>query len=152
MPNNPPQTLVRTSHAITIRTAGGLVIGLINGWTPQMSRDITPIYEINAVTSGEPLENVPGNIKNLTIGVTRYDLYTQRMEDAFGTADITMLSNQDRPFEVQEAYKFPNGTGEVYIYSGCYFSQVGRNYRSDDQRIINVNASLSYVRKTRIPA
>lgn len=146
---NPPDTQVRTSHSVTIY-AGGQRIGLLNGWNPQMSRDITPIYEIAADTSGVPLENVPGNTKGLTIGVNRYDLWTSQMETVFGTADLTMLSNQSAPFTCLETWKLPSGQIETYEYSGCWFSSIGRNIRSDDQRIVNVNASLTYVHKRKI--
>ena len=40
-----PETLVRTSHSLTIR-ANGQTVGLINGWNPTQSRTITPIFQI----------------------------------------------------------------------------------------------------------
>ena len=151
MPTNPPQTLVRTSHALTIR-ANGTTIGLINGWTPTISRTITPIYELHTKTSGDPVEKVPGNLTGQTIAVQRYDLYPTRMETAFGTVDVLMLSAQDRPFSVVERWKFPGGTYEVIQYTGCWFSQIGKAYRSDGDRIVNVNATLEYVARQLIQA
>lgn len=157
MPNpSPPGTLVRTSHSLTIKV-NGQVIGLINGWNPAISRTITPIYQIATfhmgTRSGEKVEAVPGNITGQTIGIQRYDLYTSRMEQAFGTTDLTMLSNQLDPFEVIERWQFPDtpmrpgGGNEILRYTGCWFSNIGRNYRSDGDRIINVNATLEYVRR-----
>lgn len=150
MPSNPPQTSVRTSHAITIKTAGGLTIGMIKQWNPAQNRDITPIYELNVETSGEPLENVPGNLKGLQIRVQRYDLWTNKMEQAFGTAELQQLSEQDRPFMVQEVWRTPTNSVEGWQYTGCWFSNLGRNYQSDDNRVVLVDATLMYVRKSRL--
>ena len=43
-----PETLIRTSHSLTIRTTGpnSKTVGLINGWSPTMGRTITPAYQI----------------------------------------------------------------------------------------------------------
>jgi len=156
MPTNPPQTLVRTSHSLTIR-ANSQSIGLINGWNPTISRTITPIYEIKTRTSGDPLEKVPGNVTGQTIAIQRYDLYKGRMETAFGTPDLMMLSLQDAPFDVIERWIFPDsaavgGGTEVIRYEGCWFSNIGRNYRSDGDRIVNVNATLEYVKRVLVQA
>lgn len=149
MPTNPPNTLVRTSHAVTIR-ANGLTVGLLQTFSPSQNRQITPIYEINAATSGEPLENVPGNLGGLTIGVSRYDLYTKRMEEAFGTPNSAMLSDHNNPFQALELYLWPDNTREGYIYTGCWFSSLGRNLSATDGRTILANGQIQYVRKLRI--
>jgi hypothetical protein len=150
MPLNPPQTTVRTSHAITIKTADGTTIGMIKQWNPAQTRKITPVYEINAVTSGDPVENLPGNVEGLTVRVQRYDLYTQRMEQAFGSSEINWLSDQDRPFTVQEHWRLPDNSIEAWIYTGCWFSSVGRNYQSDDARIVLVDGAITYLRKNKL--
>jgi hypothetical protein len=146
---NPPNTLVRTSHAVTIR-ANGITIGLLQTFSPGMNRQITPIYEINADTSGEPIENVPGNLGGLSISVSRYDLYTKRMEEVFGTPNSAMLSDHNNPFQILELYRWPDNTKESYIYTGCWFSNLGRNMSATDGRVIMVNAQIAYVRKQRV--
>ncbi|KKM25783.1 hypothetical protein LCGC14_1591500, partial [marine sediment metagenome] len=135
-----PETLVRTSHSLTI-IANSEHIGLINGWNPTISRTITPIYQIarflHNTFSGDPVEKVPGNVTGQTIAVQRYDLYVKRMEKAFGTDfanrnDLMMLTQQDRSFSVREVWDYPidqGGGREVIIYGGCWFSNIGRNYR-----------------------
>jgi hypothetical protein len=150
MPSNPPQTTVRSSHAITIKTADGKTIGLIKQWNPQQNRDVNPVYEINVETSGDPVENVPGNVRNLQIRVQRYDLYTKRMEQAFGTVDLTFLSDQDRPFSCQEIWRFPDNSVEAWGYIDTWFSNIGKNYQSDDNRIVLVDATLVYRRRIRL--
>jgi hypothetical protein len=149
VPSNPPNTLVRTSHAITIR-ANGITVGLIQSWAPSQNRTITPIYEINAATSGEPIENVPGNVGGLTISVSRYDLYTKRMEQAFGTPDTAMLGDHNNPFQVVELWRKPDNSQESYLYTGCWLSNLGRTYSATDGRVVLVNSTIQYVRKIRV--
>lgn len=146
---NPPETNVRTSHSVSIKV-NGKTIGLINGWNPSMSRQISPIYELDAESSGLVLENVPGNVQGLTVSIQRYDIWPTRMEEAFGTTNLDMLAGQRSPFTVQESWKSPDGKMEVWEYTGCWFSQIGRNIRSDDTRIVNVSATLSYVSRRRV--
>lgn len=146
---NPPDTYTRTTHSIRI-IAGNTTVGLIQAWAPTMSRAVTPIYELNIFTSGRPYENIPGNLQNLSIQVSRYDLWTERMETAFGTPDLYMLSNQKSPFAVQEEWTKPNNSREIWRYEGCWFENIGRSFRSDDQRLVMVNATLRYLFKARI--
>lgn len=148
-PFNPPHTIIRTSHAVQILGPNNQVIGLISGWNTAISRDVNPIYEINIDSSGLPYEQVPGNVKGLTIQVNRYDIWTSRMEEAFGTGDITMLQQQNKPFSVIEKWTYPTGETEMYTYHGCWFTTLGRGLRSEDNRIVQVNASLVYTWKER---
>ena len=143
-----PNTAVATSHAIAIRV-GGLVVGMIQSWAPSQSRTITPVYQLKPEFSGEIYENVPGNVAGTTIQVSRYDLFSTRMEQAWGVGfDIgEMLSNQNNPLEIQERWTQYSGVVQQYIYSGCWFSSLGRNYAVQGDRIINVSATINYVKK-----
>lgn len=195
-----PATNIRTSHAISIRV-GGTTIGQIQSWAPNQSRNITAVHEINAVGTGEPFENAPGIATNLTIQVSRYDLFSAKMEEVWGTKNaLWMLTNQHNPIDVEEKWiRFKSGkepqipwldkklgdpfnwqktmnrqvergintalyatigegandeyaglvTGaEYYIekmwYSGCWFSNLGRNMQAQGDRIVMVNATLQY--------
>lgn len=194
-----PSTTIRTSHAISIK-AGSLVIGNIQSWSPSQSRAITPQYEIDAVGVGLPLEQVPGVASGLTIQIARYDLYTSKMEEVWGTPKpFWMLTDQHNPIDVEEKWirfksdkdpkipwidkklgdpfswqkKMNKGiaaaaagilgeagikddfeglvTGAEYFvekfwYSGCWFSQLGRNLQAQGDRIVMVNATLNYTR------
>jgi len=145
-----PSTIVRTTHSITIKV-NGQTIGMINGWTPAQSRTITPIFELDISGSGNPVECMPGNIGGLTMAVNRYDIYTKRMEETFGTPDLVMLTRQSEPFVITEIWNIPGTTDqERYLYNGCWFSSIGRNLRSDDTRIVNVNASIMYTTKQKV--
>ena len=165
-----PVTQVRTSHALSIK-ANGQIVGLINNWNPAQGRTLTPIYEVAADDSGNPKEYMPGNANGLTINVSRYDLYLLRMEQAFGTADLTMLTRQSQPFDLFEVWAIPNlgvlvnqqiaqarfgnralvlspfTDKEHYIYQNCWFTSLGRTLTADGNRIVNVNATLVYTKK-----
>jgi hypothetical protein len=150
---NPPITQARTSHAITIRV-NGKTIGAIQSWNTAQTRGLTQYYELNAETSGEVVETVPGNLGGQSLSVSRYDLYTDRMEEVFGArgvpARVDMLSDYRSSFDVFEITRFPDGTAEAIVYIGCWFSNIGRNHSSTGDRMVLVNATLQYTRKKRI--
>lgn len=166
-----PVTQVRTSHALTIKS-NGITVGLINGWNPTQSRTVTPIFEVGRDNSGNPAEYMPGNITGLQVNVSRYDTYISRLESAFGTADLVMLTRQNQPFDVIERWVLPEPTQisinrsliaagnpdvpspfiseERFLYSGCWFTNLGRTLRSDDNRIVNASATLVYTKKLKV--
>jgi hypothetical protein len=189
-----PITRVRTTHALTIK-ANGHTIGLINGWSPTQGRTATPVFEVGTDNSGNPTEIVPGNVSGLSVSINRFDAYVHRMEEAFGTPDLVMLTRQNQPFDIIEVWKIPNLSGgynnlirsgaftpsgaattvksdiygdipvgvqassdlptpfvdeERFVYSGCWFTSIGRTLRSDDNRIVNVNATIMYTKKLKI--
>jgi len=141
-----PNTLIRTSHAISIM-ADKTVIGQIQTWAPNQSRTITPTYQLDPKSSGTVFENVPGNITGLTIQVARYDLFAKKMEEVWGTVRVLwMLSDQLNPLSITEKWTRYDGASEAYEYEGCYFSQLGRNMQAQGDRIVMVNATLNYVK------
>lgn len=150
MATNPPNTRVRMSHALTIR-ARGQTVGLIQSFAPAaQSRDVAYIYELNSATSGDPVERAPGNLKGLSINVSRYDLYTKKMETAFGTADFTMLSDQNEKFQIREVWRNPDGQIESYVYLECIFSNLGRTYSATADRLVQVNATIEYLKRVKV--
>lgn len=144
----PPNTKVMTSHAVTIRMRG-VTVGVIQSWAATQSRAIEPCYEINVLSDGSPVEKVPGSLSGTTIQVSRYDLYSKKMEQVFGFANLVMLSEQHQPFQCLELWRFPDRRQEGYLYQGCWFSNVGRQLSASDARLVLVNASLEYTRKVR---
>lgn len=149
MPNT-PETTIRTSHAVSIK-ADGVTVGQIQTWAPTQSRTVTPTYQLGAdirdYRSGDVYENVPGNVTNLTIRVDRFDLYQSRMEQVWGiAANIQMLGQQTASLEIDEMWRHPDQTIERYVYSGCWFTSLGRTLSAVGDRIVNVNATLQYVK------
>jgi hypothetical protein len=112
-----PRTELRTSHAITLRAAD-VTIGRIQNWSPSQARDVKLKFEINAVGTGAPIEAVPGVATTQTLQVTRYDLYTQKMEEIWGMPKpLWALTDQHNPIDIEEKWiKF--GTKEKPLIPG----------------------------------
>lgn len=157
MPNvwpvhNPPNTLVKSSHGIQIKVSG-VTIGAINNWTPAPNqRAVTQVYELNPLSSGHPIDNAIGNLSGFTLAVDRYDIWTLPFELVFG-GDITVedaLGNQVNPFDSYQYLWRPDGVIELTIYRKCWFSKVGRAYQSTGDRIVHVNAELTFLRRDKV--
>lgn len=174
-----PQTDTRTDYGLSIRVEG-LDVGRIQTWAPSQARVVRPEYEINAITTGGVYENIPSVASNLTINVSRYDLFREKFEQAWGIGfDISMLTDQTNPFQVWERWESPTATPaadvsflfpkkgflrkiydeakrdevhvlkELYIYSGCWFENLGRSHSVQGNRIVAVDATIRYARKYR---
>lgn len=141
-----PNTSVRASHAVTIRV-NGITIGLIQSWAPNQNRPTTAIYELNAASAGEILERVPMNITGTTINVNRVDLYNKRMEEAWGpNFNINMLTDQTNPLDIKEKWSNPDNKQLIIMYTGCWFTSLGRNMPADGDKVVRVNAAIDFVR------
>jgi len=137
-----PNTRVAAQHVISIRVRG-ITVGTVQRWAPRQTRRMTPVYEINQVTSGRRVDIVPGNIETLQIDVDRYDLYTKRMHEAFGYAGSAInLADHTNPFDCHEIWLLPTGLLQGYIYHNCWFSSIGREYTAQGDRIILARGTL----------
>lgn len=151
-----PRTRTRTSHGLLIRVAGGRVIGACNGFTHNQAREVQDEFEVDANAKGYgPVDIVPQNITSRTLSIQRYDLWQRPIEEAFGTGfEYVSLADQSRPFVLRTAWRSPVGSllggRRVYEYTGCYFTRFGRTARTDDNRIINVDAEIVYVTRRRV--
>ncbi len=143
-----PNVKTRTSHSMAIR-ANGVTVGLIQTWNYDLTRDVTPVYELNPLTSGVPVDNVPGNEKGLTITISRVDLYSKKLEQAFGTPDLEMLTDQSNPFILHEVWINPDGTTDRWVYEGCWFSAIRRRIDVSGNRIVVAEGSIVYLKRRR---
>jgi len=142
-----PTINTRTDHSLSIRS-GGRTVGRIQEWGPSHSRNVSQVYEINVATKGGVYETIPGNVSGLNISIVRFDLYKTKMEQAWGSGfDIHMLSDQHTPITINEHWKNPDGTEEIWTYTGCWFTNIGRSHSAVGDRITRVSASLAYTRK-----
>jgi hypothetical protein len=149
---NPPASLTKSSHGIQIKV-GGNTIGAIARFAPAAyTRGMTHIFELNPLSSGHPIDVVPGNLGGFTLGVNRYDIWKQPFEQVFG-GDISIeeaLGNQSNPFEVQQYLWRPDGYKELTVYRGAWFSSIGREYTNTGDRIVMVTGTLTFVRRDKI--
>lgn len=137
-----PNTRTASQHIISIRFRG-VTVGLIQRWAPRQQRDMTPIYELNSLTSGRRIDIVPGNVSQLQIDVQRYDLFTKRLHEAFGfDASAIHLADHVNAFDVQEIWQLPSGLIIGTIYQGCWFSSIGREFGATGERVIRADATL----------
>lgn len=151
-----PLSTTVTNHGLIISAAGGPV-GAITSWQPGQTRTVTPVYAFGDFVTGandvvpevgEPYEMVPGNIGGTQITINRYDIYTQRFERAFGTNDLTMLTQQNQSIRLNEYWATPDGDASfTNIYYGCWFTNLGRTMDAKADRIVQVSASAMYARK-----
>jgi len=150
--SNPPNTLVKSSHGIQIKV-GGDTIGAISKFTPAASsRAMTRVWELNPMSSGHPIDTIPGNLDGFTLDVERYDLWRANFEEVFGGEArlIDAIGNQKNPFEVYQYLWHPDGFKELTVYRGCWFSNVGRDYSSTADRIIMVRGQLNFLRRDKV--
>jgi hypothetical protein len=154
----PPNTVTSTSHGVTLHSMpSGRMIGSIFQWSPKQTLAVTEVREFGNVTgpygseAGMPYEKVPGNVSGMQIEVGRCDLYTQRLEEAFGTVDLTILSQDPNAFDVREAWRTPSNTNNyALVYQGCRFSSISRSLATTDERIVRVTGTLDYTRVFKI--
>jgi hypothetical protein len=147
-----PTTEIRTSHTLSIRV-GGKVIGQIQSWAPTQSRNFTPYYEVNAVTNGGISEHLPGNSTGLSVQITRYDLYREQMEQVWGNNfDISMLTDQTNPLQVQEKWYDPNVKNlDTFTDQNDFSGQVKKGWSTLKGQFTDLGKELKNPRKWNAP-
>lgn len=150
---NPPVTTTVTSHGLQV-VARGKIIGEIQDWTPAaMVRAMKWVYELNMLTSGTPVDVIPGNISGYTVVIKRYDILHAKYEEVFGDLSWEVaLGNQQEPFDVKQYLTYSDGSKELIVYRGCWMSSVGRKYSAEGDRIVVVDATLTYLKAERVLA
>lgn len=159
MPLNPPDTQVVLTHALLIK-ARSAVIGAVNEWNPRGNRDITDLFAFGGLdgqaldSSGTPSALAPGNLRGQSIEVRRYDIYSSLMEEALGTSNLDMLTDQTVGLELSEHWLPPAKPRFVWTYYDCWFESIGRNLSATGDRVSNVSATIRYryKRKTDLAA
>lgn len=158
MGNPLKDTVSRLSHSITIR-ANGVTIGAISELKEEASQGLKALYGLGtfdqpgrySARSGEPYEIVPNNVEPIKLDISRYDLVTTKLEQAFNTGfDLTVLSNQTSGIEVVQIERRTDGTVEGFAWRGCWFASVGRTISAEGERVIQVNATLNATTKQAI--
>lgn len=151
-----PTTQIVSNHGLLI-FAGTKFIGVVAAWSHTHNQTVTPAYVfgdqvvgINDVkpARGEPVENMPGNATGMSINIERYDIYTERFEDAFGTKRLDMLTMQNSPLTFKEVIKGPGQRFDLIgQFYGVHFTSLGYQHRADDTRQVRVQASAAFTRR-----
>lgn len=167
-----PRTRTRTSHDFVI-VVDGRIIGAVQELAEGQSRSTTDVWELHRNQYGvEPANIVPGINSSRTLRIRRFDLFTAPFEEVFGDVRIASLADQSRPFTLRTRLGSPgmvgassvidtsNVTGkaaeallnagvsalgrEIWEYNGCYFTQMDRVYSVDGNRLVGVDAQITY--------
>lgn len=156
-----PETATFTNHGLLIVSNNSIIVGACVEWNEGQQQDSTQVFEFGNVTvgagetqrgePGEPFETVPGNVRGQQIQVVRYDLFANMMETAFGTSDIESLAFQKRPFTLREVWSTPEGKYDfTRVYSGCWFTNKGRQHNAEGNRIVRVSGTIAYTKRRKL--
>lgn len=147
----------KTYHGLTIVVDNKLV-GRITSWNPsEMSRDVTPIYELNYLTYGRIVDQVPGKASGNTVSGTSAELWDYEIEKRImGNASEPRyrdLTDQNRPTTVYEHWFRGTRPREVWGYLGCWLNSKGDEaYSAEGETKVLNSFSLMYVAKQQVGA
>jgi len=149
-----PNTRVRLTHAFTLRDKRNRIIGAAYKVAMKQGRDSEDVFEVDANGHGRVREVVMGNLTTRTLSLSRYDLYTAKFEEAFGTQDLTVLTNQRAGLSLREHWNNPVGVftsgRERWQYQQCWFTDIERAKGADDDRVVRVTGTLKWTDRIRI--
>lgn len=144
-PNN-LQTMSYHGAQIVVNNA---IIGRIQSWQPDgaYNRDGEHVYELSRVTIGKPIDYVPGKATGFTVSFTRTEIWNQELELALGFANVFAdLTDQTRPFTVQEFLYQGQNVYRVWEYRGCWLKAKNPEaWTADGNYIHRVTGQLAYV-------
>jgi len=147
----PGTPTTKVYHGTSIEV-GGVRIGRINSWSPQVySRAATHVWEINRDTWGRPVDIVPGNNEGYTISMARTEVWDQEIEIEFGYDLFDDLMDQTFPFEGREFLFKGSAVYRQWLYAGCWFTDRNESeVAAQGDGIISVNASIQFVNRSRL--
>lgn len=146
----------KTYHGLTLE-ANGRTIGRIRSWHPTAySREGSHIYELDTRSFGRPVDYVPGIATGFEIAFARVEMWQDEIEIALGLATFDSiwndLTDQTRPFEINE-YLWRGATMyRHWVYSGCWFKDRNESEAtSQGDGIYEVSATVAYVKRQAMP-
>lgn len=140
-------------HGACLVVAGNLV-GRIQSWQPDgaYNRDGEHVYELNKNTIGKAIDYVPGKATGLTVSFARIEAWGEEFEKALGYSDVFAdLTDQTRPFVIQEFLYKGSDPYRIYQYSGCWLkSKNPEAWTSDGNYIHKISGQLAYVSRVKV--
>lgn len=151
--NDPGAPTTMSYHGAAIVVQNNLV-GRIQSWHPDgaYNRDGEHVYELSKVTMGKPIDLVPGKATGFTVSFARTEVWGQEFERALGYSDVfSDLTDQTRPFVVQEFLYKGSDPYRIYQYSGCWLMSKNQEaWSSDGNYIHKISGQLKYVSRIRV--
>jgi hypothetical protein len=146
-----PNTHVRTTHGLTLRTKAGRVIGAVQTMQTPQSRAVSVERQIDRRAHGKPARLIPQQLTTHTISIVRLDLNRAAMEEALGTSDIVVLTDQFLGLRLREQWAGAAGVvlggTKRYDFSECFLTDLGHEYAATDDRISRGNCTLVWTDK-----
>lgn len=150
--SNPDNLQTMSYHGAAI-VVNNSIVGRIQSWHPDgaFNRDGEHVYELSRVTIGKPIDYVPGKATGFTVSFARTEIWDQELERALGFANVfTDLTDQTRPFTVQEFLYRGLEVYRVFEYRGCWLrSKNPEAWTSDGNYIHRVTGQLAFVTRIR---
>jgi hypothetical protein len=109
---------------------------------------------LSAYSFGQPIDLVPaGTDAPYTATVERAEVWNQELEKACGFPDVwANLSDQDRPFVIQEYWFRGKDPYQIWQFSGCWFTAKNQTgaWEASGDGIVKVSGEVMYVRHFRV--
>jgi hypothetical protein len=151
-----PITTTKTSFSLTIHATSANrrgVIGAVSEISVRQSFVVDEEYDVHVDGRGLPRELVPQIMSSRTLRLNRYDLYTQTLEQVFGSpTEIILSAKAIGPISMRLTWRPPErstlgaivvaqSTTSVYEYGDCYITDIGRTM-STNNVIVGADATL----------
>ena len=145
-----PTSITYHGASIVIR---GNIVGRLQSWQPEgaYNREGDHVYELSHVTSGLPIDYVPGRATGFTVSFARTEVWDQEFERILGyNAVFNTLIDQTRPFDVQEFMFKGQSPYRIFEYRGCWLrSKNSEGWTADGNFIHRISSQLAYVSRIR---
>lgn len=154
--NAPFAPSAKTYHGLTIQV-GSRVVGRVRTWRPTAyTREGGHVYELDAQSFGRPVDYVPGVSTGFEIAFARVELWGDEIEIALGLTSgigdvFRDLSDQTRPFQIDEyLFKGP-ALYRHWMYEGCWFKDRNESEATaNGDGIYEVSATVAYIKRTKV--
>jgi len=137
----------QTYHGFFI-VANGKTVGRLQEWEAQhYQRTGTHVFELNARTSGHPVDYVPGYMPNFKAQFVHAEVWGAEVERKFGfTITFADLSDQRRPFTLEEWVLRGGSPYKIWQYRGCWFEDKNRQrYTVNGDYMIKTSGTIAFV-------
>jgi len=145
---------MKVYHGMSL-AVNGSVVGRIQSFQPTnaYNRKVTPVYELSAYTWGQPVDAIPGGSEGLyTASITRGEVWNQELEITCGYTDVwETLSDQTRPFTLNEYWFKGKDVYQIWEYTGAWFTEknFADAWEAEGEGKVNIAGTIGYVRRQR---